>query len=41
MYYDFKGWQKDETIFAGVRKYRLLGIEPKDEKQEETDFDTF
>ena len=41
MYYDFKGWQKDETIFAGVRKYRLLGIEPKDEKHEDNDFDTF
>ena len=41
MYYDFKGWQKDETIFAGVRKYRLLGIDPKDEKHEDNDFDTF
>ena len=37
MYFDFKGWKREDTTYGGVRKFSVYGFESK-EKEDEVEF---
>ena len=38
MYFDFKGWKREDTTYGGIRKFSVSGFEAKEEENNGIDF---
>ena len=38
MYFDFKGWKREDTTYGGIRKFSVSGFESKIDVEDEIEF---